>query len=83
MKRTSFIIKKPLFFLMNGAILFLCFIAGILYSEKATVQKQNRQLIIKNDSIMSVNIVLADSLKQKSVFPVRKNLSLVLKSAVK
>ena len=83
MKKASLMIRKPVFFLMNGAILILCFISGILYTEKQSVQKRNRQLIIKNDSIMSVNIVLSDSLKKKPLLPIGKSLSLVLKPEVK
>jgi cbb3-type cytochrome oxidase subunit 3 len=83
MEQTAFMIRKPVFFLMSGAILFLCFIAGFLYTEKKSFQQENRQLIIENDSIMSVNIVLVDSLKQKALLPVQKNLSVVFKSGVK
>jgi hypothetical protein len=83
MKQAAFIIRKPVFFLMNGAILLLCFISGLLYSEKKCIQHENRQLIIQNDSIMSVNIVLADSLKQIPISTVPKNISVVLKSEIK
>ena len=43
-------------------------------------QQKNRELIIQNDSIMSVNIALTDSVKKTnlSAFP-KKNSSLVLK----
>lgn len=64
MQQASVAIRKPLFFLLNCIVLLLCVLVIFLYREKKTVQQQNRELIIQNDSIMSVNIVLTDSVKQ-------------------
>ncbi len=33
-------------------------LAGWLYSQKTQYQKENRKLILQNDSVMSVNIAL-------------------------
>jgi hypothetical protein len=82
MKATSFMIRKPFSFLLIGSVILLGFFTGFLYKERKTIQEHNRQLIIQNDSIISVNILLADSLRQKplGVFPKK---SLVHKSGLK
>ena len=65
MKAASLEIRKSVLFLLTGAVIVLCIVTGFLYSVKRVVQEENRMLIIQNDSIMSANIVLKDSLRQK------------------
>gem|GEM_PF-4236190 len=60
-------IRKPFFFVLAGAFLLSVILLGFLLTDRNSVQAQNRYLILKNDSIMSVNILLADSLKQRSM----------------
>jgi cell division septal protein FtsQ len=43
----------------------LLVVALIFYFEKRAYQMQNRELLIQNDSILSVNIELKKSLEQK------------------
>jgi hypothetical protein len=49
-----------------GGLLFFCVATGFLYKEKQSLQEQTRQLIIQNDSVMSVNILLMDSIQRKA-----------------
>ena len=65
MRVPSYSISKPIFFLLSGGLLILAGLSGFFYQEKRVVQEQNRLLIIQNDSIMSVNILLNDSMRQK------------------
>ena len=51
--------------MLGGILVLLLITTGFLYKEKRTFEEQNRRLIIQNDSIMAVNILLNDSLKQK------------------
>ena len=44
----------------------LFFSTVYLYLQNAAYRKINRQLILQNDSIISVNIHLADTLKKES-----------------
>ncbi len=75
MQGQLYLFKKPVFLLLIAAILALSITSGFLYTEKHSVQELNRQLIIQNDSILSVNILLKDSLKGKPI-PAAKILSL-------
>jgi hypothetical protein len=43
----------------------LILISGILYQEKIYYKELNRELIIKNDSLISVTIELSNALKSK------------------
>lgn len=52
--------------ILTGVILILVVISGCLYVQKKNFQKDNRELIIKNDSIMSVNIELMNQLQGNS-----------------
>jgi hypothetical protein len=79
MTSSFFAVKKPVFFLLSGALVVFCLATGFLYRQKQVVLEQNRQLIIRNDSIMSVNILLNDSLQQKPL-GVSPKKSFVLKS---
>ena len=60
----SIIMKRTVFFLGIGLMILLATAVVFLYKETKAVQVQNRQLIIQNDSIISVNILLADSIKR-------------------
>jgi uncharacterized membrane protein YciS (DUF1049 family) len=75
MSAPSYTISKPLFLLLSAGLVSLGVLTGFFYQEKQTIQEQNRQLIIQNDSIISVNILLNDSIRQKppEVLP-KKNL---------
>jgi hypothetical protein len=77
MRGSSFSISKPIFFLLSGGLITLGALTGFFYKEKRMMQEQNRLLIIQNDSIMSVNILLNDSIRQKmpGVFPKKALLS--------
>ena len=66
MQKALFSKREPQFLLMTGVLLLLFIISGFMYQQKRSLQQQNRQLIIENDSIRSVNILLEDSVKQRS-----------------
>jgi len=53
-------------FSLIGIVLLLGTVPGCLYSENKKYEIQNRNLILQNDSIQSVNIELNNSLKLKS-----------------
>lgn len=76
MQSASFAIRKSAFFLLKGALILLSALVFLLYRDKQIVQQQNRELIIQNDSIMSVNIMLADSVKQRPIPAVIQQASL-------
>ena len=63
MNRKGFFVSKTLVLITLGAVLLLLFTTGFLVKERSVMQEQTRQLIIQNDSVMSVNLVLSDSLK--------------------
>jgi hypothetical protein len=65
MNQKGFFISKTLFFSVVGTAILLLLATAFLIKEKNSVQEKTRQLIIQNDSVMSVNIVLSDSLKGK------------------
>ena len=46
-------------FSLIGIVLLLGTVSGCLYSEKKKYEIQNRNLILQNDSIQSVNIELS------------------------
>jgi|GEM_PF-4530181 len=48
-----------------GSILILCIVTGYQYQQYVSIKKAHRQLIIENDSIMSVNIELKKELEEK------------------
>lgn len=74
MQSSTLSIRKSVFFVLNGALLLLSAMVFFLYRDKNGVQQQNRELIIRNDSILSVNILLTDSVKQKTMpAPTLKN----------
>jgi CHASE3 domain sensor protein len=60
-----FIQARPAFLLLTGIIFILVIISGFLYQQKKFYQQQNRELIIQNDSVLSVNIELQNALKQQ------------------
>ena len=73
MQSQSVTIKKSLLLLLTGMLIFLLVLVFFLKSNNTMVHKENRKLIIENDSIQSVNIVLMDSVKETTVTPVLSN----------
>lgn len=69
-----FVIRKSLFVSLISTVVALCVCTVFLLKEKTKFQHQARQLIIQNDSIMSANIVLMDSLKKRQR-PLPRNVS--------
>lgn len=53
-------------FLAGGIILLLSAISGNLYRKNRIYEWENRQLLIQNDSILSENIELKNSLINRS-----------------
>jgi hypothetical protein len=56
---------RPALLLLTGIIFLLVLVSGFLYQQKRFYQQQNRELIIRNDSVLSVNIELKNALEQK------------------
>lgn len=56
---------RPVLLLLTGIIFILVIISGFLYQQKRFYQQQNRDLIIQNDSVLSVNIELQNALEQQ------------------
>ena len=63
MESQAITIKKSMFFLLTGILIFLLAVVFVLYRNNNLVQKEYHQLIIQNDSLKSVNIDLMDSVK--------------------
>ena len=57
----------PLVFALAATVLVLTFAAALLYQQKNKVQSHNRVLILQNDSILSENIQLKNSLLQQEI----------------
>ena len=57
--------KKIIIYLFAGMLAILVIATGFLYQQKTFFQKQNRELIIQNDSIVGVNINLTNALETK------------------
>ncbi len=53
---------KSFLFLLISTVCILLFITGFLFIENKFYKKQNRMLLLQNDSIMSVNIEVKDSI---------------------
>ena len=66
MNRRGLYVSKTMFLIAIGAVCLLVFATGFLMKERRSMQEQTRHLIIQNDSVMSVNLVLSDSLKKRS-----------------
>ena len=63
MESQAIAIKKSVFVLLTGILIFLLAVVFVLYRNNNLVQKEYHQLIIQNDSLKSVNIDLMDSVK--------------------
>ena len=62
--KNGFFRKSPLVLgFMLCVILVLLGINGCLYQKNKDYQRQNRQLIIQNDSLLSINIELSEALQ--------------------
>jgi hypothetical protein len=64
--------------LFIGALLALAIAFGFLYRQNRVYQQKNKNLIIQNDSILSVNIELTKALQQRAV-PASKKQSVSFK----
>jgi hypothetical protein len=65
MRKHSFRSGPVPIYILVTLVGILLFISGCLYRQKTEYQNQNRQLIIQNDSVMSVNIELVKTLEIK------------------
>ena len=77
--QASLFIRKSLFVSIVSTAIALLLCTIFLFREKGKMESQARQLIIQNDSIMSANIVLTDSLKKAALTEPSPNSSAVLK----
>lgn len=57
----------PLVYALTAVVLVLTFAAVLLYQQKNKAQDVSRVLILQNDSILSENIQLKNSLLQREV----------------
>jgi hypothetical protein len=62
MNQKGFFVSKPLFIITVGIAFLLLLTTGVLIKDRTVLREHARQLIIQNDSIISVNIALSDSL---------------------
>lgn len=65
------VFSKNISIFFIGIILALTIISVCLLFENRSYQKQNRQLVIQNDSILSVNIELRKYLQKEATSPVK------------
>lgn len=65
MKVFIFKYSVPLVYVLACTVLVLLFAATFFYQQKTRVQDYNRVLILQNDSILSENIHLKNSLLQQ------------------
>lgn len=56
--------RSPLFAAAVGFVIVLLLLCGSLYKQNRNLQQENRRLIIVNDSVMSVNIELSNSINK-------------------
>jgi len=56
---------KILFYLLLGCFVVMGTVSGYVYRENKALQYQNRRLILVNDSVLSENLELKNSLLQK------------------
>lgn len=66
LKRISPSLTLVLLITLGSIVIVLTVVTGYLYQQNKNYKTQIRELIIQNDSIMSVNIKLTDALKLKS-----------------
>lgn len=76
MKFLLFKYSVPLVYALTALLLVLATAAVMLYAQRGTALQQNRQLILQNDSILSENIKLKNSLLQAEVKQLSKKASL-------
>jgi hypothetical protein len=67
MKVFIFKYSVPLVYALTAVVLVLTFAAVLLYQQKSKAQNVSRVLILQNDSILSENIQLKNSLLQREV----------------
>jgi len=66
--RKAFIkLRSAVLFILIGGVIILTGATGFLYRQNKLYQKKNRELILKNDSVLSVNIELMNALQQRPV----------------
>ncbi len=61
-----------MFSALTAVVVLLLVASALLYIEKAEVKTQNRVLILQNDSILSENIRLRNTLQQEAILPTEK-----------
>ena len=66
MKREATFFKSFLLVVAFGSTALMFIVSGCLYAQNTGFRKENRKLIIENDSIMSANIELKHALQQKN-----------------
>lgn len=64
---------KIIFFVLFVCFVVLCTISAFLYQENKTYQYENRRLILVNDSVLSENLELKNTLLQKPSSALIKN----------
>jgi len=64
---------KIIFFVLLVCFVVLSTMSGYLYQENKKYQYQNRRLIVVNDSVLSENLELKNSLLQKPSSALIKN----------
>ena len=76
-------LSRPLLYSLFGIYLALIGLSGCLFKENRAFSKINRDLIIRNDSIMSVNIELNQALQKKNQSNLIKSETLSYKPSIK
>jgi CHASE3 domain sensor protein len=75
MKQSSAFTKPLVFFTFGGLLVILLFVSGLLFHQNNVYRQENRELIIENDSVISVNIELRESLEKSSSIPGKRKLT--------
>ena len=75
MKYSAVSIHRSSVYLLCAGSFVLLLLSGFFYREKQRIQEENKQLILKNDSISSVNILLSDSIKKQPMGTLPKKLT--------
>lgn len=64
LNRVCMKVRSRLFFLLFFGFSIMTILNGILYTKNLSYKKENKGLIIQNDSILSANIELQQELKR-------------------
>ena len=66
-------------YLVPMVVLVLVLCSGFLYKENREVRRINRELMVQNDSILSVNLELKNALSRKAALQGRTGVSFKVK----